>query len=89
MSAVADALEAATEEIYIADWWLSPEIHMKRPAIDGDYWRLDKILKRKAVSLEFVKQKPYTCFVIDDFIGTRCTCICYALQRSGSGPGYQ
>ena len=48
MSAVADALEAATEEIYIADWWLSPEIYMKRPAIDGDYWRLDNILKRKA-----------------------------------------
>lgn len=48
MSAVADALDAATEEIYIADWWLSPEIYMKRPAIDGDFWRLDKILLRKA-----------------------------------------
>ncbi|XP_073814078.1 phospholipase D isoform X2 [Musca autumnalis] len=48
MSMVADALEAATEEIYIADWWLSPEIYMKRPVIDGDYWRLDKILLRKA-----------------------------------------
>ncbi|XP_030375279.1 phospholipase D2 isoform X2 [Scaptodrosophila lebanonensis] len=48
MAAVADALEAATEEIYIADWWLSPEIYMKRPALDGDYWRLDKILLRKA-----------------------------------------
>lgn len=50
MSAVADALEGATEEIFITGWMLSPEIHMKRPAIDGDYWRLDKILKRKAVS---------------------------------------
>lgn len=50
MSAVADALEAAREEIYICDWWLSPEIYMKRPAMDGDYWRLDRILKRKAVS---------------------------------------
>ncbi|XP_052840852.1 phospholipase D2 isoform X1 [Drosophila gunungcola] len=48
MSAVADGLEAALEEIYIADWWLSPEIYMKRPALDGDYWRLDKILLRKA-----------------------------------------
>ncbi|KAH8254743.1 hypothetical protein KR032_012043, partial [Drosophila birchii] len=48
MSAVADGLEAANEEIYIADWWLSPEIYMKRPALDGDYWRLDKILLRKA-----------------------------------------
>ena len=54
MSAVADALEGATEEIFIADWWLSPEIYMKRPSIDGDYWRLDQILKRKAVSKEQV-----------------------------------
>ncbi|XP_075214567.1 phospholipase D [Lycorma delicatula] len=50
MSAVADAMEAAKEEIFIADWWLSPEIHMKRPAIEGDYWRLDKILQRKATA---------------------------------------
>ncbi|XP_018370559.1 PREDICTED: phospholipase D2 isoform X2 [Trachymyrmex cornetzi] len=48
MSAVADALENAKEEIFIADWWLSPEIHMKRPMSNGDYWRLDKILQRKA-----------------------------------------
>lgn len=50
MSAVADALEGAIEEIFIADWWLSPEIYMKRPTLDGEYWRLDKILLRKAVS---------------------------------------
>lgn len=50
MSAVADALEGAVEEIFIADWWLSPEIYMKRPTLDGEYWRLDKILLRKAVS---------------------------------------
>ncbi|XP_069675319.1 phospholipase D1 isoform X1 [Periplaneta americana] len=48
MSAVADAMEAAKEEIFIADWWLSPEIYMKRPFVEGDYWRLDKILERKA-----------------------------------------
>lgn len=50
MSAVADALENATEEIFIADWWLSPEIYLKRPVDSSDYWRLDKILERKAVS---------------------------------------
>ncbi|XP_023246744.1 phospholipase D2-like [Copidosoma floridanum] len=50
MTAVADALESATEEIFIADWWLSPEIYMKRPAIHDDYWRLDNILQRKALS---------------------------------------
>ncbi|KAM3968327.1 phospholipase D [Aphomia sociella] len=48
LSAVADAMELAKEEIFIADWWLSPEIYMKRPALNGNYWRLDTILKRKA-----------------------------------------
>ncbi|XP_050681584.1 phospholipase D2 isoform X1 [Leptidea sinapis] len=48
MAAVADAMELAREEIFIADWWLSPEIYLKRPALNGDYWRLDTLLKRKA-----------------------------------------
>lgn len=47
-SAAADAMELAREEIFIADWWLSPEVYMKRPALNGNYWRLDMILKRKA-----------------------------------------
>lgn len=48
MNAVADAMEAACEEIYIADWWLSPVVYMKRPYPHNEYWRLDKVLKRKA-----------------------------------------
>ncbi|GFQ75189.1 phospholipase D1 [Trichonephila clavata] len=46
--AVAEVLEKATEEIYITDWWLSPEIYLKRPTVHGHYWQLDYILKRKA-----------------------------------------
>ncbi|XP_061176549.1 phospholipase D1-like [Saccostrea echinata] len=49
-SAVADALEDAKEEIFISDWWLSPEIYMKRPITEGNKWRLDSILRRKAIS---------------------------------------
>ncbi|XP_037086463.1 phospholipase D2-like isoform X5 [Pollicipes pollicipes] len=45
---VADTLEAAREEIFITDWWLSPEIFLKRPALDSEYWRLDQVLLRKA-----------------------------------------
>ncbi|XP_077017157.1 phospholipase D1 isoform X3 [Tamandua tetradactyla] len=45
---VADALEEAQEEIFITDWWLSPEIFLKRPVVEGNRWRLDCILKRKA-----------------------------------------
>ncbi|XP_071760505.1 phospholipase D1 isoform X1 [Centroberyx gerrardi] len=48
MEDVADALEEAREEIFITDWWLSPEIFLKRPVVEGNRWRLDCILKRKA-----------------------------------------
>ncbi|XP_059486172.1 phospholipase D2 isoform X2 [Neocloeon triangulifer] len=48
MAAAAKAIEAATEEIMIADWWLSPEIYLKRPANTDHTYRLDKMLERKA-----------------------------------------
>ncbi|PAV60056.1 hypothetical protein WR25_19542 [Diploscapter pachys] len=44
----ADMMELAREEIFIADWWLTPEVMMKRPALQSIYWRLDQILLRKA-----------------------------------------
>uniref|UniRef100_A0A8C4I2P5 Phospholipase n=1 Tax=Dicentrarchus labrax TaxID=13489 RepID=A0A8C4I2P5_DICLA len=47
MEDVADALEEAKEEIFITDW-LSPEIFLKRPVVEGNRWRLDCTLKRKA-----------------------------------------
>ncbi|XP_036882838.1 phospholipase D2 isoform X1 [Manis javanica] len=46
-AAVADAILRAQEEIFITDWWLSPEIYLKRPAHSDD-WRLDLMLKKKA-----------------------------------------
>ncbi|XP_078230166.1 phospholipase D2 isoform X5 [Callithrix jacchus] len=46
-AAVADAILRAQEEIFITDWWLSPEVYLKRPAHSDD-WRLDIMLKRKA-----------------------------------------
>ncbi|XP_023379851.1 phospholipase D1 [Pteropus vampyrus] len=48
---VANAMEEAEEEIFITDWWLSPEIFLKRPVVEGNRWRLDCILKRKAVQV--------------------------------------
>uniref|UniRef100_H2SLG3 Phospholipase n=1 Tax=Takifugu rubripes TaxID=31033 RepID=H2SLG3_TAKRU len=48
MEDVANALEEAKEEIFITDWWLSPEIFLKRPVVEGNRWRLDCILRRKA-----------------------------------------
>ncbi|XP_052810030.1 phospholipase D1-like isoform X3 [Mya arenaria] len=46
--AVAEALEKAKEEIFITDWWLSPEIYLKRFVTDREKWRLDEVLARRA-----------------------------------------
>lgn len=52
-SNIADDIENATSKIYITDWWLSPELVLKRPyrKVDGkwdDTYRLDSVLKRAA-----------------------------------------
>lgn len=46
--AVSVALDRAKETIYIADWWLTPELFLRRPPYYNQEWRLDQILKRKA-----------------------------------------
>ncbi|BGP39024.1 Phospholipase D1 [Rhodotorula kratochvilovae] len=33
---------------FIHDWWLSPELYLRRPAIKNEKWRLDRLLQRKA-----------------------------------------
>lgn len=46
--AVANAIDLAREEIFIADWWLTPEIYLKRPVVPNNRWRLDQLLQKKA-----------------------------------------
>lgn len=46
--AVSIALEQAQEVIYIEDWWLSPELFLRRPPFLTQEWRLDQVLKRRA-----------------------------------------
>ena len=30
------------------DWWLTPELYLRRPPAYNEQWRLDRVLKRKA-----------------------------------------
>lgn len=47
--ALSQLLEEAQETIFILDWWLSPELQLRRPgAVHGLQWRLDHVLQRKA-----------------------------------------
>ncbi|CAO3596857.1 unnamed protein product [Absidia cylindrospora] len=47
--AVAEALLSAKSEIYIEDWWLSPELYLRRPPKGNEEYRLDRLLQRKAM----------------------------------------
>ncbi|KAG8918055.1 hypothetical protein FRC00_012926 [Tulasnella sp. 408] len=46
--AVSEILESARQCIFILDWWLSPELYLRRPPSDFPQFRLDRLLKRKA-----------------------------------------
>lgn len=42
------ALLEAEDVIYIHDWWLSPELYLRRPVSGNQEYRIDRILKKKA-----------------------------------------
>lgn len=71
MWAVSVALDRAKETIYIADWWLSPELFLRRPPNLNQEWRLDHVLKKDAPRLVFrfmlLSTKRY--FICGEFSG--------------------
>ncbi|KAH6607433.1 phospholipase D/nuclease [Trichoderma cornu-damae] len=46
--AVSEALQRAEESIYILDWWLSPELYLRRPPSRNEQYRLDVMLQAAA-----------------------------------------
>jgi phospholipase D1/2 len=46
--AVSIMLEEAHTSIMILDWWLTPELYLRRPPAQHPEYRLDRLLKRKA-----------------------------------------
>ncbi|KAG1897846.1 uncharacterized protein F5891DRAFT_1046379 [Suillus fuscotomentosus] len=48
MYALSEMLDSAKECIFILDWWLTPELYLRRPPADHPDWRLDRLLQRKA-----------------------------------------
>lgn len=45
---VSRAINMAKDVIYIHDWWLSPQLYMRRPAAISQKWRLDRLIRKKA-----------------------------------------
>ncbi|KAI9143558.1 hypothetical protein BKA69DRAFT_1060232 [Paraphysoderma sedebokerense] len=46
--AVYNAILSAKDVIFLAGWWISPELYLRRPPPDHENSRLDRLLKKKA-----------------------------------------
>ncbi|KAK3115484.1 hypothetical protein LTR53_005141 [Teratosphaeriaceae sp. CCFEE 6253] len=61
--AVSVALERARESIWILDWWLSPELYLRRPPATNEQYRLDKMLfnaAHRGVQINVIVYKEVT-----------------------------
>ncbi|RJE18557.1 Phospholipase [Aspergillus sclerotialis] len=61
--AVSRALETAKESIWILDWWLSPELYLRRPPAKNEQYRLDRMLQaaaRRGVQINIIVYKEVT-----------------------------
>lgn len=46
--ALSVAIEQAKSQIWIMDWWLSPELYLRRPPSGNEQYRLDRMLQAAA-----------------------------------------
>ncbi|KAI9828785.1 MAG: hypothetical protein M1832_001890 [Thelocarpon impressellum] len=63
MWAVSRALETAQESIWILDWWLSPELYLRRPPSKFEAYRLDRMLltaAQRGVKVNIIVYKEVT-----------------------------
>lgn len=63
MWAVSVALEQARESIWILDWWLSPELYLRRPPAKFEQYRIDRMLHAAAergVKVKIIVYKEVT-----------------------------
>ncbi|KAL2864512.1 putative phospholipase D (PLD) [Aspergillus lucknowensis] len=61
--AVSRALETARESIWILDWWLSPELYLRRPPAKNEQYRLDRLLHsaaQRGVKVNIIVYKEVT-----------------------------
>lgn len=61
--AVSVGIENAQTDIWIMDWWLSPELYLRRPPSENEEYRLDRMIKAAAdrgvkVNLMVYKEVP-------------------------------
>jgi phospholipase D1/2 len=71
MWAVSVAIEEAKESIWILDWWLSPELYLRRPPSDNESYRIDRMLlaaAERGVKVNIIVYKEVAAVLTREFI---------------------
>lgn len=66
MWAVSVAIQEAKESIWILDWWLSPELYLRRPPAKYEDYRLDRLLlsaAERGVKINIIVYKEVSAFL--------------------------
>jgi phospholipase D1/2 len=75
MYAVSMAMERARDSIWIMDWWLSPELYLRRPPAQNEQYRVDRMLQAAAergVQVSAAGLNPYLLFSLPMILPECC-----------------
>jgi phospholipase D1/2 len=82
MHAVSMAIERARESIWIMDWWLSPELYLRRPPAQNEQYRVDRMLQDAAERGVQVSVDGSSCFTFSFFSPFICAEVASAISVS-------
>lgn len=78
MWAVSVAIEEARDSIWILDWWLSPELYLRRPPTENEDYRIDRML------LAAAKRGVRVNVIVYKEVSAILTCLCHYPNSSGT-----
>jgi phospholipase D1/2 len=72
--ALSVAIEQAQSQIWILDWWLSPELYLRRPPSSNKQYRIDRMLQaaaQRGVKVNVIVYKEVENILTCKLIGTQ------------------
>ncbi|GAB7347274.1 hypothetical protein MBLNU459_g3363t2 [Dothideomycetes sp. NU459] len=89
MWAVSMALERAQESIWILDWWLSPELYLRRPPAKNEQYRIDRMLQaaaQRGVKVNIIVYKEVTQALTRKYLNPTLPHYLHSLLPSSTDP---
>lgn len=89
MWAVSRALEQSRESIWILDWWLSPELYLRRPPARNEQYRIDRMLQaaaQRGVKVNIIVYKEVTQALTRKYLSPTLPAYLHSLIPRPPGP---